>query len=140
MSFGDNVYFRPRKVDGQVADYLNVVDVFDAESLIDRQFREEERRRKGKKRNGSDGIEDDFRNKYNKNVKPGEFSYANIPMNDKTWQQLYWEYFSEYIPHSSGWQCRCGKKYLLGYPPYRCEWCKNLSPIGELDKAGAFKR
>lgn len=138
--YGASNFFRPRQVDAHVANYLNVIDLHDAESLIDREYRMEERRRRGTTRNGSNGIEDDFRNDFNKHVKPGEFSYSNIPMNDKPWQQLYWEYFSEYIPIGTGWKCKCGKKYLMGYPPYQCDWCRNLSPIGELHKAGAFKK
>ena len=138
--YGMDNFFKPRQVDAHVADYLHVIDLHEAEDIIDSTYRMEERRRKGTKRNGSNGIEDDFRNDFNKHVKPGEFSYSNIPMNDKPWQQLYWEYFSEYIPLGTGWRCKCGKKYLMGYPPYECEWCHSLSPIGELHQAGAFKK
>lgn len=138
--YGLSNFFRPRQVDAHVADYLHVLDLHEAEHIIDKEYRMEERRRKGSRRNGSDGIEDDFRNDFNKNVSAGEFSYANIPMNDKTWQQLYWEYFSEYIPLDQGWECKCGKRYLSGYPPYKCDWCSSISPIGELHEAGAFKR
>lgn len=140
MVYGTSDFFKPRKVDGNVAIHMNTIGLKETEDAIEKGFLAEQRRRSGKLRNGRDGIEDDSRNKFNKNVQPGEFSYSNIPLNDKPWQQLYWDYFSEYMPLGKGWICKCGKKYLLGYPPYRCDWCKKLSPIGELDKAGAFKR
>ncbi len=140
MVYGDSGFFQPRQVDANVARYLNVIGEKETEEAIQKGFITEQRRRSGKRRGGKDGIEDESRNHFNKDVKPGEFSYANIPLNDKPWQQLYWDYFSEYMPLGKGWQCSCGKKYLLGYPPYKCDWCKKLSPIGELHKAGAFKR
>ena len=116
MGYGHSDFFSPRRVDGSVAMLLNTVGEKETEEAIDKGFITEAQRRKGRIRSGKDGIEDEFRDKINKNVKVGEFSYSNIPMNDKTWQQLYWEYFSEFMPLGKGWMCKCGKKYLMGYP------------------------
>lgn len=99
---------------------------------IDQAFGTEHMRRKYK-------VEDEFRQDFIDDDWD-DFNYAKIPMNDKTWQQLYWEHFGIFIPMNMPWKCRCGMPYNLGYPPYRCHVCRSLSPIGELDKAGAWKR
>lgn len=101
---------------------------------IDAAFGKEHKRRRYK-------VEDEYRQDFIDDDWDG-FNYAKIPMNDKTWQQLYWETFGIYVPRESSvrWECTCGMKFYGGYPPYRCNLCKKLSPIGELDKVGAWKR